>query len=151
MGAGQNLWKAFHNEVSDEIVTGAPQRPPMPVSFTGKGSTMTIHPQHLHAIEDDAPTNRAIGGRPGSCRILRQHWAHGEMTSVARVHVIEGRPWKEALRVGVEDGDDGVSAQRSMSTMYGMLSGPVEEPWIAAMGCCVEPWEWVCGSCGHKW
>ena len=43
------------------------------------------------------------------------------------------------------------SAQRSMSTMYGMPMGPVEEPWIAAMGCCVQPWEWLCGSCGHEW
>ena len=43
------------------------------------------------------------------------------------------------------------SAQRSLATRYGMPSGPVEEPWIAAMGCCVEPWKWVCGSCGHEW
>ena len=43
------------------------------------------------------------------------------------------------------------SAQRTMSTMYGMTAGPVEEPWIAAMGCCVEPWEWSCAECGHRW
>jgi len=43
------------------------------------------------------------------------------------------------------------SAQRSMSTMYGMPAGPVEEPWIAAQGCCVEPWQWLCGECGHEW
>ena len=43
------------------------------------------------------------------------------------------------------------SAQRTMSTMYGMTAGPVEEPWIAAMGCCVEPWEWCCAECGHRW
>jgi hypothetical protein len=43
------------------------------------------------------------------------------------------------------------SAQRSLSTMYGMPMGPVEEPWIAAMGGCVQPWEWLCGSCGHEW
>jgi hypothetical protein len=43
------------------------------------------------------------------------------------------------------------SAQRSLSTMYGMPMRPVEEPWIAAMGCCVQPWEWLCGSCGHEW
>ena len=43
------------------------------------------------------------------------------------------------------------SARRSLSTMYGKPMGPVEEPWIAAMGCCVQPWEWLCGSCGHEW
>jgi hypothetical protein len=42
-------------------------------------------------------------------------------------------------------------AQRSRATMYGMPLGPVEEPWIAAMGCCVQPWEWLCGVCGHQW
>ncbi|WP_082964790.1 hypothetical protein [Mycobacterium sp. ACS1612] len=43
------------------------------------------------------------------------------------------------------------SAQRTMSTMYGMPAGPVEQPWIAAMGCCVQPWEWCCAECGHEW
>jgi hypothetical protein len=44
------------------------------------------------------------------------------------------------------------SAQRSRTTMYGMpVFGPVEEPWIAAMGCCVEPWDWQCDVCGHEW
>jgi hypothetical protein len=43
------------------------------------------------------------------------------------------------------------SAQRTMSMMYGMTAEPVEEPWIAAMGCCVEAWEWRCAACGHQW
>jgi hypothetical protein len=43
------------------------------------------------------------------------------------------------------------SARRTRTTMYGMPSGPVEEPWIAAMGCCVEPWEWLCDACGYQW
>jgi hypothetical protein len=43
------------------------------------------------------------------------------------------------------------SAQRTKSTMYGMPAGPVEEPWIATMGCCVEPFEWRCGSCDYQW
>jgi hypothetical protein len=45
------------------------------------------------------------------------------------------------------------SAQRSMSAMYGMPSGPVEEPWIAVMGCVViEPRkQLVCEACDHKW
>ena len=43
------------------------------------------------------------------------------------------------------------SAQRSLSTMYGMPAGPVEEPWIMPMGCCVQPWEWLCAECGHCW
>jgi hypothetical protein len=43
------------------------------------------------------------------------------------------------------------SAQLSMSTMYGMHPGPVEEPWIATMGCCVEPFKWCCGSCDYQW
>lgn len=43
------------------------------------------------------------------------------------------------------------SAQRALSTLYGMRGGPVDEPWVAAMGCCVEPWEWLCSECGHTW
>jgi hypothetical protein len=43
------------------------------------------------------------------------------------------------------------SGQRSMSTMYGMLAGPINKPWVVAMGCCVEPWSWICGLCGHQW
>lgn len=43
------------------------------------------------------------------------------------------------------------SAQRALSTMYGMRAGRVEEPWIATMGRCVQPWEWVCAECGHEW
>lgn len=43
------------------------------------------------------------------------------------------------------------SARRALSTMYGMPAGPVEEPWIEPMGCCVEPWKWVCAECGRKW
>jgi hypothetical protein len=45
------------------------------------------------------------------------------------------------------------AAQHSMSAMYGMPAGPVEEPWIATMGCVVtEPRaEWVCGECRHEW
>jgi hypothetical protein len=45
------------------------------------------------------------------------------------------------------------SAQSSMSAMYGMPAGPVEEPWIATMGCVVieSCAEWVCGECGHTW
>ena len=43
------------------------------------------------------------------------------------------------------------SAQRTQSTMYGMPAGPVEEPWIATMGCCVEPFQWCCGSCDYRW
>ena len=43
--------------------------------------------------------------------------------------------------------------QRALTPLYGMPSGPVEEPWIAIMGCVViEPRaEWVCGNCGHEW
>jgi len=44
-------------------------------------------------------------------------------------------------------------AQQAMSAMYGMPAGPVEEPWIAALGCVItEPRaEWCCGQCGHRW
>jgi hypothetical protein len=43
------------------------------------------------------------------------------------------------------------SAQLTMSTMYGKPAGPVEEPWISTMGCCVQPFEWCCGSCDYQW
>jgi len=45
------------------------------------------------------------------------------------------------------------SAQRTMSAMFGMPAGPVEEPWIATMGCVVrEPRShWVCMRCRHEW
>lgn len=43
------------------------------------------------------------------------------------------------------------SAQRTKSTMYGMPAGPVEEPWIATMSCCVEPFQWCCGGCDYQW
>lgn len=44
-------------------------------------------------------------------------------------------------------------AQHTMSAMYGMPAGPVEEPWIATMGCVItEPrTRWVCGDCRRKW
>lgn len=42
-------------------------------------------------------------------------------------------------------------ARRSMSTVYGMTAGPIEEPWIAGMGCVVQPVDWVCGVCRHQW
>jgi hypothetical protein len=42
-------------------------------------------------------------------------------------------------------------ARRNMalSTSYGTMAA--EEPWIAAMGCGVQPWEWDCADCGHQW
>jgi len=43
------------------------------------------------------------------------------------------------------------SAQRSMSTAYGFSNGSRQEPWVTEMGCCVQPWRWVCGECGHEW
>ncbi len=45
------------------------------------------------------------------------------------------------------------SAQRTMTPLYGMPAGPIEEPWIATMGCVVvEPRaKWVCGHCRHEW
>lgn len=43
------------------------------------------------------------------------------------------------------------SAKRTRSTMYGMPAGPVEEPWVASMGCCVRPYKWSCSECGHLW
>ena len=43
------------------------------------------------------------------------------------------------------------SAQCTLSAMFGMPAGPVEEPWIATMGCCVEPIEWCCASCDYQW
>lgn len=43
------------------------------------------------------------------------------------------------------------SAQRTASTMYGMPAGPIEEPWLAPMGCCVMPEKWRCSACGHQW
>jgi hypothetical protein len=44
-------------------------------------------------------------------------------------------------------------ARHSLSAMYGMPAGPVEEPWIATMGCAVtEPrTKWVCEECRHQW
>lgn len=45
------------------------------------------------------------------------------------------------------------TAQRTEAAQYGMPMGPIEEPWIAGMGCAV--WgrrkKWVCGECGHQW
>jgi hypothetical protein len=43
------------------------------------------------------------------------------------------------------------SAQRTASTFYGMPAGPVEEPWVASMGCCVSSERWLCRACGHQW
>ena len=43
------------------------------------------------------------------------------------------------------------SAQRTASTSYGMPAGPVEEPWLASMGCCVSSEKWLCSACGHQW
>jgi uncharacterized protein with PIN domain len=44
-------------------------------------------------------------------------------------------------------------AQHSMSAVYGLLSGPIEEPWIAPLGCVVTAprAKWVCGECRHRW
>lgn len=43
------------------------------------------------------------------------------------------------------------SAQRTAAAMYGMPVGPVEEPWVAPMGCCVRSDNWRCTGCGHQW
>lgn len=43
------------------------------------------------------------------------------------------------------------SAQRTAAAMYGMPAGPVEQPWLTPMGCCVGPEEWRCRACGHQW
>ncbi|OBK57324.1 hypothetical protein A5653_10040 [Mycobacterium colombiense] len=43
------------------------------------------------------------------------------------------------------------SAHSALSAVYGMPAGPVQAPWVEPMGCCVEPWEWVCAKCGHQW
>lgn len=43
------------------------------------------------------------------------------------------------------------SARRTLSAVYGMLPSAALLPWMESMGCCVEPWKWVCAECGHKW
>lgn len=43
------------------------------------------------------------------------------------------------------------SAHSALSAVYGMLPSSALLPWVEAMGCCVEPWEWVCAECGHQW
>ncbi|ARR77601.1 hypothetical protein MOTT12_01937 [Mycobacterium intracellulare subsp. yongonense] len=43
------------------------------------------------------------------------------------------------------------SAHSALSAVYGMLPSSADLPWMESMGCCEEPWDWVCAKCGQQW